>query len=225
LFEHTTQSTHVTACCKLDRTLSSRVKCLAKLAQQLPISAAPELWEGEMREGERGSPRSRSFEHEKHGTHVAYWIVSRTLFSRVKCFALPRPPLVRAYNAKHACCVLNRFTNPSHEWRASHSWFSRSQSVRLNCANENVSRRGPARSSLRRKARTLHIDLDRFTHPLPTSGLSITARCCNASFPSRPRHSLILNAKARRYLASREKARPNCARQQINRCCPLGRIH
>ena len=64
----------------------------------------------------------------------------------------------------------------SHEWLGSHSSLGSSQSVRLNCAKENVSRRGPARSSLRRKARTLHIELDRSTHPLPTSGLSITAR-------------------------------------------------
>ena len=113
----------------------------------------------------------------------------------------------------------------AHEWLGSHSSLGSSQSVRLNCAKENVSRRGPARSSLRRKARTLHIELDRSTHPLPTSGLSVAARCCSSSFPLRPRHSLSLNAKARSYLASREKARPKRARQQLNRCCHLGRMH
>jgi hypothetical protein len=34
-----------------------------------------------------------------------------------------------------------------------------------------------------------------------------------------------LKAKARSYLASRQKARPKRARQQPNRCCHLGRIH
>ena len=71
-------------------------------------------------------------------------------------------------------------TLSSHEWLGSHSSLGSSQSVRLNCAKENVSRRGPARSSLRRKARTLHIELDRSTHPLPTSGLSVAARCCSS---------------------------------------------
>jgi hypothetical protein len=55
----------------------------------------------------------------------------------------------------------------------SHSSLGSSQSVRLNRAKGNVSRRGPARSSLRCKARILYIELDRSTHPLPISGLSV----------------------------------------------------
>ena len=95
----------------------------------------------------------------------------------------------------------------SHAWLAWHSSLGSSQSVRRNCGKGNVSRRRPARSSLQRKARTSHIALDRSTHPLPTSGLSITVHSCKSSFPSRLKHSLSLNAKVRRYLASREKAR------------------
>ena len=58
------QGTHV-AYWNVSRTLFlSRVACLTELARQLPISA-PELWEGE-----RGWPRSRSFEHATQGTHI-----------------------------------------------------------------------------------------------------------------------------------------------------------
>jgi hypothetical protein len=50
------------------------------------------------------------------------------------------------------------------------------KSVHLNCGKVNVDRRGAARSSMQLKARMLQIALDPSTHPLPTSGLSITAR-------------------------------------------------
>ena len=80
------------------------------------------------------------------------------------------------------------------------------KSVHLNCGKVNVDRRGAARSSMQLKARMLQIALDPSTHPLPTSGLSQLDPRCSSSFSSRLRHSLSWNAKARRYLASREKA-------------------
>jgi len=115
-----------------------------------------------------------------------------------------RAPRSFEHNSRHTLLHIGSFhALSSHEWLGSHTSLGSSQSVRLNCAKENVSRRGPARSSLRRKARTLHIELDRSTHPLPTSGLSVAPRCCSSSFPLRPRHSLSSKAKARSYLASR----------------------
>ena len=61
------------------------------------------------------------------------------------------------------------------------------------------------------KARMLQIALDPSTRPLPTSGLSITARSSMQFFflvaaEAFTEHINSLNAKARRYLASREKA-------------------
>ena len=141
----------------------------------------------------------------------------------------PHPPLVRACNARQACCNHESFHALSyHEWLASHSSIGSSQSVHLNCGKGTVDRRGPrsfehamqgtccnnesvhalsfherlsshgslgssqsvhlncgkggvdrrgaARSSMQLKARMLQIALDPSTHPLPTSGLSITAR-------------------------------------------------
>ena len=61
------------------------------------------------------------------------------------------------------------------------------------------------------KARMLQIALDPSTHPLPTSGLSITARSSTqflflVAAEAFTDHINSVNAKARRYLASREKA-------------------
>jgi len=64
--------------------LFSRVACLALPAQQLPISAAPELWEGELLTRIAAPPARSSI---IQGTHVAYWIISHTLFSRVAWLA------------------------------------------------------------------------------------------------------------------------------------------
>ena len=76
-----------------------------------------------------------------------------------------------------ACCNNESFhALSSHEWLASHSSLGSSQSVRLKCGKGNVDRRGAARSSMQLKARMLQIALDPSTHPLPTSGLSNTAR-------------------------------------------------
>ncbi len=50
------------------------------------------------------------------------------------------------------------------------------KSVHLKCGKGTVDRRCAARSSMQLKARMLQIALDPSTHPLPTSGLSITAR-------------------------------------------------
>ena len=88
----------------------------------------------------------------------------------------PHPPLVRACNARQACCNHESFHALSyHEWLASHSSIGSSQSVHLNCGKVNVDRRGAARSSMQLKVWMLQIALDPSTHPLPTSGLSITA--------------------------------------------------
>ena len=61
-----------------------------------------------------------------------------------------------------------------HERLSSHGSLGSSQSVHLNCGKGGVDRRGAARSSMQLKARMLQIALDPSTHPLPTSGLSIT---------------------------------------------------
>ena len=150
-------------------------------------------------------------------------------------------PLLRACNARHARCILDRFTHSlltsglpritrsavanqcgalavgrgianadcraprsfehnsrrvrmlhigsfhalsSHEWLGSHSSLGSSQSVRLNCAKENVSRRGPARSSLRRRhARCIlnwTVPLTRFPQvacPLQLVVAALLSRC------------------------------------------------
>ena len=66
-----------------------------------------------------------------------------------------------------------------------------------------MSRRG---SSLQRKARILHNELDRFTHPLPTSGLSITARSSLQLF-------LLVAAEAFTELECEGKEVPSLARE------------
>jgi len=56
----------------------------------------------------------------------------------------PHPPLVRACNARQACCNHESFHALSyHEWLASHSSISSSQSVHLSCGKGTVDRRGP----------------------------------------------------------------------------------
>ena len=172
----------------------------------------------------------------------------------------PHPPLVRACNARQACCNHESFHALSyHEWLASHSSIGSSQSVHLNCGKGTVDRCGPrsfehamqgtccnhesvhalsfherlsshgslgssqsvhlncgkgawiAAAPLVRACNSrhgcckLHWTLPRTRFPQVACPSQLDPRC-SSSFSSRLRHSLSWNAKARRYLASREKA-------------------
>ncbi len=181
--------------------------------------------------GERGSSRARSFELTVHGTHAAYGIVPRTLFLRVACLAqlarqLPTSapelwerelltwiaaPAARSNKRRKARMshIESLHALSSREWLALHSSLGSSQSVCLNCGKGSVSRRGLARLSMQCKARTLHVELD---HPLPTSGLSITAQASYSDIPSAPRVVVHLpNAEhATTELASQIDSPPSC---------------